>query len=179
MKYFFLVFALFSFPLLQAQVLSIDELTTIKNMDSDEAIETLEKSNFDVQSVFENQMYFVSTAAASDSNPFAVKLVFEAEKDGPNILKVISVEFAMQDKTVFNGLKTNFKENPKITNSEKISATLESQNENFPSAVEKSTFRAEYNGVKEFFSFARFIPPYPIYKERNINFEFTYTVTIQ
>ena len=178
MKYIFLVFTFFTFYNIQAQELTLDQLIEAKNMDSDDAIEFLENSNFEIQAVFENQMYFLCTSCI-DKSQAAIKLIFEAEKDGPNILKVISMELALQQRENYNSLKTSFKESPIIKDITKMSATLEPQSETFTSAIEKSTYRANINEQKEFFSFARFIPAYPIYKERNIEFKFKYTITIQ
>ena len=178
MKYIFLIFSFCIFQSVSAQELTVDQLVEVKNMDSDDAIEFLEKNNLEILNVFENQMYFLCTSCL-DGSKAAVKLVFEAEKDGPDILKVISVEIAFQQKESYSTIKTNFKENPSIKDITKMSATLEPQNEAFTSAVEKSTYRANINGEKEFFSFARFIPAYPIYKDRDIEFKFKYTITIQ
>ena len=178
MKYIFLIFTLFIFCNIQAQDLTLDQLVEVKNMDSDDAIEFLENANFEIEAVFENQMYFLCSSSIEKSQA-AIKLVFEAEKDGPNILKVISMELALQQKEGYSQLKTSFKENSNIKNITKMSATLEPQSEAFTSAIEKSTYRAEINTQKEFFSFARFIPAYPIYKERNIETVFKYTITIQ
>lgn len=178
MKYLFFLFALFTINSLHAQEITLDQMLDVKNMDSDDAIDALEKFGLEVQNVFENQMYFICTSC-SDERQAAIKLVFEAEKDGANILKVISIEFALQERETYTNLKNNFKENPNIKNVTKISTTLEPQSEAFTSAVEKSTYRAEVNNKIEFFSFARLIPAYPIYKERNIQLAFKYTVTIQ
>ena len=162
-----------------AQTFSFEELFALKYTDSDEAINILEDKGFEISDMIDDHMYFICSDC-EEGKQEAIQIVFEIEKEnGPNILKAMFIEYAIQDKTTFKNIREAFKDNDHVKNLEKVSATIEPKSEEFDSAVEKSTYRCEINDKKEYFSFARFIPAYSIYKKANIDTEFGYSITIQ
>lgn len=171
----FLLLGLSSF----AQTFSFDDLFALKYKDSDDAINILEDKGFEISGFEDDHMYF-SCTDCEEGKMEAIKIVFETEKEnGPNILQSMVIEYALQDKDEFKNLRESFKSSDRVKKLEKMSATIEPKNEEFTSAVEKSTYRCEINSKKEFFSFARFIPANAIYKEADIQAKFGYSVTLQ